>query len=50
MKIIIAIAIAIVALLAGFYLYSGDNTAGPDAAPLVEGEPATPTEPVQPAN
>ncbi|MEP0519722.1 MAG: hypothetical protein ABJO09_07385 [Hyphomicrobiales bacterium] len=48
MKIIVAIAIAVVVLLAGFYLYSGENTGSPDSAPVAEEAPAAPAEPAQP--
>lgn len=50
MKIFIAIAIAVVILLAGFYLYSGENAGGVVTAPLSEEAPAEPVEPVQPLN
>lgn len=48
MKIIVAIAICVVVLLAGFYLYSGENAGEPGAAPVAEEAPAAPAEPAQP--
>lgn len=53
MKIIVAIAVAVVVLLAGFYLYSGEDAGGPATAPVAEeapAEPVAPAEPAQPLN
>lgn len=49
MKMIVAIAIAVVLLLVGFYLYSGEDAGGAGTAPLVEEAPAKPAEPEAPA-
>ena len=45
MKMIVAMAIAAVFLLAGFYLYSGENVGGPGIEPLVEDAPAASAQP-----
>lgn len=44
MKLIVAIAIAAIFLLTGFYLYSGEDVGG-GITPLVEDVPAEPVQP-----